>query len=117
MYELKRCPFCGSSAEISKSRCFPEKNIAVFDSEKEATEFLHNYDSELTVAKSYVYRKRRFDVRKHRGVYNTNNWAVRVQYQGFVPRCVNTACLARSTVMFYTEAEAAIAWNARCSDV
>lgn len=108
--KLKQCPFCGSEAEMYTGRLWPQKNVALCVSEADAQDVLETYDAIGVVVNSGIYRKTRFTCGKGR---IPGKWAVWVQLQGFIPRCTNSKCIARSDYMFLTEAEALEAWNRR----
>lgn len=115
MYELKPCPFCGDKAEMHNSRSYPATIVATFFDEDSARIFRENHCLSDLVVKCWVSRKSRYVAGK--GKVMSDKWVCRAEYRGFVPRCANPKCLGRSATMFHTEAEAADAWNKRCSNV
>lgn len=114
MYELKRCPFCGSEAKM-RTIPWPEKIVGLFESKAAAQEFAENYDPIVgTVIDIGIYQKHRFSCGKGRV---PGKWVVWAQLQGFIPSCTKSRCIGENDTKFLYEEEAAAAWNERFSDV
>ena len=113
MYELKPCPFCGSNAEMYTGRTYPTVSKSLCESEEAAKEQFERLKQRGTVVDYKIGKRKRLHGYKN----PKQKWGVWVVFQGYIPRCTNPKCIGRSAIMFHTEAEAADAWNKRCSNV
>lgn len=106
MIELSSCPFCGRNAEMYTGRVFPPK-LSMHCTEAEALQTLSELSEKGTVSSYVIYEVDRRRSRNNR----TKKFRLRVVFQAFVPRCTNVKCIARTSIAFLSEAEAAVAWN------
>ena len=99
---LRKCPFCGSEAEINCDKTRRRDGLA--STEMEAEQWIEKRKSIGVVLKSEIYEvNKKWKYRKHFAVYTIE--------MVFVPRCTKTSCIARRSVSFNTEEEACNAWN------
>ena len=99
---LLPCPFCGSPGEIYTGRSY-EDRVHEFASQGEATRWLEdNVQPNSTKFGVYPAKGRK-----------AGKWVARYNRPGYIGRCTNTRCVARSVVLRRTEQQAIDLWNRR----
>lgn len=89
MSKLIQCPFCGENAEMHRKK----------------SSITYYVDEKSKIPQNGTFEK---EIRFKDGV-------VRFEYSvmDFIPRCISTLCVGRTTKTFKTEEEATQAWNRR----
>ena len=101
MYELRKCPFCGSDAEMRYGE-FPAVRKALCKSKEQAESVLEEHKKRGTVVQSGIYqRERRYK----------DKWCAYTVHRAYIPRCTNNKCIARASIKFFSEELAAEFWN------
>jgi hypothetical protein len=101
--KLLPCPFCGCPGEIYTGREFPTR-VHVFPTEAEARRWLEkNLQPDSTS----------FGVYPGYGRRQEGKFVARFNRPGYLPRCTNTRCPARSLTLRRTEQQAIDLWNRR----
>ena len=104
--DLRPCPFCGSSAEMSLNN-FRYRHNTRCKSQIDALEKLEEY-KKTGVLTNHVIAPQHTCKRAM--------WGVWVEFQRFTPRCSDRKCIGFSSKDFGSEAEAAAAWNRRVTN-
>lgn len=101
--KLLPCPFCGSPGEIYTGREYPPR-VHTFDNEGEAMRWLEkNMQPNSTSWGVYPCTGRRKE----------GKFTARYNRPGYLARCTNTRCPARSLSLRRTEQQAIDLWNRR----
>lgn len=99
---LRKCPFCGSEAEINCDKT--RRRNSLESTEMEAEQWIKKRKSIGVVLRSEIFEtNKEWKYRKHFAAYTIEI--------AFMPRCTNPSCIARRSVSFDTEEEACNAWN------